>query len=271
MTDEAPEPPAEVAETPDADNPETLARIHGWRPREEYKGAKPFVEAAAYLAEAQEANPLLKAQNKRLAEANRDLAKKAARFEKMIEQARGFEERAYARALADLRTEHREAVETGDIVAAERASDEIATLKADAISKPKVADEPDELPPAEFAAFQERIKEWIEDSPYYYTDDAKTRYSDLQSDSIIKKHGALHKFPGGLDAALAEIDRAVDRKFADKKPLLTNGAGNRQATGNGKGYADLDPQGKQMAQDMVKAGIFKTTDEYAKEVFASAR
>lgn len=117
---------AEVVETQTRDF-ETEAREHGWRPKEDFKGDDAhWVDAEEFMKRADNMMPLLKATNARLKREldaiKKDLKLATTHFE-------GAEKRAYDKALVDLEKQHTEAVEAGDVKAANAAAKEMRELK----------------------------------------------------------------------------------------------------------------------------------------------
>lgn len=239
---------------------EERARMLGWRPPGEFKGEPGnFVEAADFLQKAQENMPLLKQQNRRLDEALRDATKREKRLEKMIGELKGFEERAYQRAVAELEARHDAAVEEGDVAKSRAIRKEIDGLRP----APKAAEQDTETDPRQA---KKELAEWVDRNDWYVTDTARRQYADIQAEAM----GPATEWEGGQKEWLAEIEKRVGRKFADKPPNPVNGGGNRQPSkGAGKGYADLDAEGKKMADDMERMGVM-TKAEYAKEYWAHA-
>lgn len=240
--------------------PEDRARIQGWRPKEEYNGPEDkWVSAEDFLKAGQERLPMLQQHNKRLSEVNRDLTKKLKQMEKVVDTLKGFEQRAYERALSDLKVRHEEAIEAGDVKAGKQVLEEIQSLKngAEAIKA-----EPDDKPDLEGA--RQKLNDWIEASDWYMADKERTAYADM----LAERMGAPHEHADGVDGWLAEMEEKVARKFAPKKPSMVNGGGNRAPAKKTGGYADLTPDEKSMAQRMEDMKIM-TRDEYAKEILAA--
>jgi hypothetical protein len=240
---------------------EAEARQHGWTPKDDFRGdAAKWVDAETFVKRADEVMPFLKKQNAALKREMDDLKRTMKQFQAFASKA---EERAYTRAMTDLQARHDEAVETGDVAGARKVMKEITELKADVPAAPTgSADDPAADAPADA---QQQVKRWIDSSPYYMADEAKTRYADLQSDDLIKEHGALHRFPGGLEAALKEIDARVSRKFADKPPVQNAGGGNRGGAKGGRSYADLPPEAKRQCDRFVKSIPGFTKEQYVKD------
>ena len=241
---------------------ESEARQHGWTPKEEFRGdTAKWVDAETFVRRADEVMPFLKKQNAGLKRELDDMKRTMRQFQAFASKA---EERAYTRAVSDLQARHDEAVESGDVAAARKVMKEMTELKADAPEATGTVKEDDVAADAPEDA-QQQINRWIEASEYYIADERKTRYADLQSDAIIKEHGALHRFPGGLDAALKEIDARVGRKFADKPPVQNVGAGNRPGPKGGKTYADLPAEAKRQCDRFVKTIPGFTQAQYVRD------
>ncbi len=94
---------------------------------------------------------------------------------------------------------------------------------------------------------------WVSENDWYVLDEKKRAYADLQADLM----GKGTEWDGGPDAWLQELGKRVERRFAEKKPGLVTGGGNREApSGNGKTYADLPANAKAIADKWHKQGIF---------------
>lgn len=229
---------------------EAEAREHGWTPKEDFKGdpAK-WVDAEAFARRADEVMPFLKKQNGAL---KREIDELKKTFKQASTHFSKAEERAYTRALTELEARHAEAVELGDNAASRAIRQEMADL-----AKPAIEVAPSFDPAAE----RKKIAEWIDRSDWYATDENRRFYADMQA----KEMGEAHEWEGGTEGWLAEIDKRVARKFADKKPSLTNGGGNRGAPGGaGKTFADLPPEAKAACDKWVKNGLIKSREEYVK-------
>lgn len=247
---------AVVADTGD-DTPRDFAaeaRQHGWTEKDAFKGdAAKWVDAETFVKRADEVMPFLKKQNtalkREMDELKRTFKQASAHFGKA-------EERAYTRALADLEAKHTEAVETGDVAAARAAMNEIGEVKADIAAKPK----PDE-PGFDPLAARKELNTWVEENDWYVLDDAKRRYADMQAEMM----GPANDWPDGNKAWLGELGKRVERKFAEPKPGITNGGGNRSAPGGGgKSYNDLPALAKAACDKFVKQGIVASRDDYIK-------
>ncbi|CDO34311.1 hypothetical protein [Novosphingobium sp. KN65.2] len=243
---------------------EAEARSHGWTPKDDFKGdPSRWVDAETFVKRADEVMPFLKKQNAALKREIDDMKRQQKKAADFFSKA---EERAYNRAMTDLQAKMDEAVESGDRDAARKVLKDMDDLKSDFTSE-RMEAEPKEKEdgPEIVAQAQQAIRDWIDGSDWYFTDEKKTKYADMQSDLIIKEHGQLHKFPGGIDAALAEIDKRVQRKFSERPPVQTSGSGNRSGSGKtGRGYADLPADAKRLCDKWVNQGLIKSREDYVR-------
>ena len=229
---------------------EAEARSHGWTPKEEFKGdPSKWVDATTFVKRADEVMPFLKKQNKALKSELEDVKKQMRKASEFWSKA---EERAYNRALADLEKRHDEAVEMGDVAASKAIRKEMAELSDALPEAPKM--EPDQ------ADAQRKLAAWVEANDWYVTDDAKRNYADIQAGAM----GPATEWDGGPDAWLAELAKRVERKFTAPKPSPVATAPSRStAAKTGKGYADLPPEAKKIADKWHGMGLM-TREEYAR-------
>ena len=245
--------------SPAARDYEAEARQHGWTPKEEFRGdTSKWVDAETFVKRADEVMPFLKKQNAALKREIDDMKRTMKQFQQFATKA---EERAYDRAMADLQAKHQEAVEAGDVRAAKAVVDQMRDLKPEAPVVPS-GDVTDDAPPANA---RDLIDDWVAASDYYQNDPNKTAFADLQYQRIEREHGALHKYPGGIEAALKEIDARVSRKFSAKPPVTTTGTGAKTGGKSGRTYADLPPQAKAQCDRFVKIIPGFTKEQFVRD------
>lgn len=234
---------------------EAEARAHGWTPKDDFKGdTSKWVDAETFAKRADEVMPFLKKQNGALKRELDDLKRTVKQASAFYEKA---EERAYTRALSDLEAKHAAAVETGDVKAASAAVKEMRELEADA-----VANKPAAETPADDAAERKKITDWIEVTPWYGPDEQRTKYADVVADNL----GPALKYPGGTEAWLGELERRVERKFAEKKPSPVAGGGNRPSGAAGThSFNDLPAAAKAQCDRFIKQGVIKDRAQYVKD------
>lgn len=233
---------------------EADARAMGWRPADEFKGdpAK-HMDAKLFVERGETFLPFIK---KDRDEAKRELAELKRTVKQFAKHSEKVEERAYQRALADLEARHTEAVETGDLAAGRAVLKEIRELE---MPQPVVIEDGPAFDPA---VARKELNAWIEDNDWYVLDDGKRRYADMQAETM----GPAQEWPGGNKAWLVELGKRVERKFAERKPILTNGGGNRAAPGGGgKTFGDLPPEARAQADKFVKSIPGFTREQFVKD------
>lgn len=236
---------------------EAEARALGWKPREDYKGDGEWRDAKAFIEHGDEQLPLLKADKKRLlsrlSEMEKRFNKAASRMDAVIE------ERVKER-LEALQEKQLEAVRTGDEDGFKDLSKKIDKIREEALD---TGTEPDE------AARAEELADWMAENKWYGTDKPMSDYCELIGTAMAKRKGA----PLDLND-LATLREKVEAKFPEKfkaesKPAKSpvEGVGTARSNGAAKGVRDLDARGRQLGESMVKMGLFKNLDEYAKDLF----
>lgn len=237
---------------------EAEAKQHGWTPKDDFKGdPSRWVDAETFVERADQVMPLLRKQNEALKREMETLKKDVRRASEHFGKA---EERAYARALADLTAKQDAAAEDGDVETVRAVRKEIADLRADI---PAV--------PANDIAIEAKEAEidWRERNPWYDKGGLQRDYADL----LVEKHMAKTK-----EMAPAEffdfIGQEVLKRYPDAAKTETrrpvnpvDGGGNRRPQGQ-KGWADMEPEerrvGQAMAQRWHKSGLLKHPDDFLK-------
>lgn len=236
---------------------EAEARKHGWRPKDEFKGdPSKWADAETFVRRADEVMPFLEKQNKAL---KREIDEMKRTMKQYSDFASKAEERAYKQALSDIEARHNDAIETGDAAAAKRAMADMREL-----DKEFKAEKPEEpVSQDDQAARKAELAEWVEKTGWYGTDEAKTKYADLQAELM----GPAENWPGGQKAWLAELAAKTERKFADPKPNAANPGGTRPGPrGNaGRSYGDLPPEAKRQCDRFVKQIPGFTKEQYVKD------
>lgn len=226
---------------------EDRAMAMGWTPQTQFKGdpAK-WVDAETFVKRGEEFLPFLKANNRRLEQAHDRAVAKIAALEKAVQTSiqhiSRADQRAYAKARADLDAELEQYAAAGNVEAVKAVTKDILDLQNETTAK---ADAPD-VPP-EMAA-------WQEANPWYGTDKALTAAARAIADDVFEE-GYTGK------AQLAEVDRRIRAEFPAKFAKPTNP--NRKLPGavegvgtaprrSGKTYSDLPPEARAMCDSFVR-------------------
>lgn len=252
---------ADSAEDASPPNYETDARRFGWTPKEEFKGdPSRWVDAETFAKRGEELMPILKAQNKAL-------IKRLDAMERTGKQAADFfskaEQRAYERAVSDIRRQQEEAVEAGDLEAHRAASKEL-----DKLEKPKAV-EADVVDPD---VRVEEFADWGKANKWYGTNATMRAYADAQADKLAKsKGGFLDR--ADLDAVADKVREKFEDEFAEEFATKANKPRPRsavEAVGSvrpgrtGKTFNDLPAEARAACDKWVKQGLIKSRDDYVK-------
>lgn len=236
---------------------EAEARKMGWTPKDEFKGdPNHHIDAETFYTRAVEFMPIAKATIKKLSNKIDQMEREQKKASEFFSKS---EERAYHRALEDLRAKQEAAVESGDIEAFRAADKEADKLRSE-MGKPAI-DKP-EVDEKERAT---SFGEWMEANPWYVMNEKLAAYTDAQAQIIVTaKGGILDR--SDLDELAEKVKAKFPSAFEDddttpkQKRSPVEGAGNRPAQRGGKTLADLPPEARAQAIKWDKQGVCKTAD-----------
>ncbi len=258
---------------------EKAKQLH-WVPKEEYTGdpAK-WRDAEEFLEFGERVLPIVQENNKRLIADNaalkREIAEirdKVAKFAKVHEQT---EQMAYAKAIADLRVERKEALENGDYDRAEEVTEKIETTKAASVQEKQVEQQvATEAPAVVQKIYDEWAKEnqWaVEGSDTYDLD--MEAYARGIGDAMVKKQNISatgEDFRPFLDKIAKKVKERFPEKFgnpARKAAASVEGDGGAgdSAPASKKTYTNLPKEAKESCDFLIATGTFANRDEYLKK------
>lgn len=239
---------------------EAEATKMGWKPVEEFKGdPSKHVDAKTFYERGQVVLPILQKQNKALLE-------KIAGMERDIKRSADFfakgEQRAYERAMAEIKGKMTQAVEDGDTKAANEAIDELSKLEKPGAQQQQ-GNENDRA---------EEFADWASNNRWYGNHDFMRIYADAQAEKIAKGKG------GNLDRAdLDAVAEAVKAKFegaypeafgqkapAQKRSPVDNGGTGIRQQRSGRAFTDLPPEAQRICDKWVANGTIKDRETYLK-------
>lgn len=257
----------EEGQTEASEPSEEQARRIGWKPKEEYNGPpENWRDWKEFLDEDLSNAPQLKATVKLLKRRLEQADKRQKRFEKTLDEAKEFmsktDERAYERAVKDLRAKQRSAVALGDEDAFDEAADEMDALLKDAKGgKPAKTPEID-------PEVQKAFRKWERDNDWYGTDDAMTAYADR----VAAKLGSYSDNDMDPDEYLDELTARVKKEFAHKfelpkKRSAVEGVGETRPTKGQETFDNLPADAKAQFARFEKLGIPVKKDVFAREAW----
>lgn len=263
------EAPAQV-EAPARDY-EAEARDMGWVPQEEYRGdPQRWKPADQFVKDGEKILPIVRSQNKRLKEeleqTRKEFAERAARIERMSNAALERQKAQHEAELARIKAAQRAAVEQGDTQEFERLDvirEKMAKQTFDDPVKETKQDNPEAV-----------IESWRKQNDWYLNDYEMTQEAERYSQFVAKRNPSI-----SMADNLKEVEQHMRKKFPEKfggKPAAKNG----HAAVDGGGVfgaapqkagmaAKLPDEAKAQAERDVKAGLYKSAEEWAKVYFAN--
>lgn len=246
------------------------AALLGWVPKEDFHGnADDWVDAETFVRRGKEINPILRKNNAKLmgiiAELKNDLQAKGKAIDEFRDYHAQVEERAYKRALADLKAEKTVALREGDAERVIEIDDQIDAVKEEAQAA-KAAAAAKKAPPAP-PPTDPALDAWMAENPWFNTDREMTNVATAFAETLATegKRGA---------DLLKEVDKKMRKAFPEKlgnpnreKPATVEGgspAGNATSAGaraNKRSYENLPAAAKAACDNFVKQGLL-TREKY---------
>lgn len=219
---------------------EIRAKRMGHVPLEEFRGNPDnWVDAETYVRRAEESLPILKGTLKtmeqKMAEQERAMKAQTETLQSLqsdmaefVEFSKGAEQRAYNKALKDLKAAQMKAKDAGDLEAFAEATEQIDSLIAEhpAVTgkekpKPVVPDEP-----AKPVGVQEQFQKWMASDPeafddwkgentWYLEDPDMFAYAQQMDQFLINNKHLQSGFKMSRRDHLAEVTKLVKKKFPD--------------------------------------------------------
>jgi hypothetical protein len=248
---------------------EARARGMGWTPKDEFKGdpAK-WRDAAEFVERGESLLPLVKAQNKRL---EREVAELKQTTRELGDYLTKTEQRAYDRAIADLKQQRKDAIAAGDGDAFDKAEDQIKVLERDVAAKAaKHAQKVDDGADPVYTEWESR-NPWLKDA----------ELSDYAEFAAQKLRANGEKATGAefLDLVAQKVKAQFPAKFTNPRretAQAVEGAAPARR-GGGKTYADMPADARAACDRMAKNGFAgneeaakKFKDQYVKQYFEEA-
>ena len=252
------------------------ARLFGWVPKEEFRGAEEtWVDAETFVKRGKEINPILRANNERLKkemEAERkkhsdeinELKKSAEEFKQFQKDAFERKQKQLEAELSDLKNQRKEAIREGDADLVVELEDRIEDLKVEKDKKPEPVAAP--TPPA-----QEEIKvdpslgEWLEGNKWFGQDAEATEIANALGVTLRKQFPTLSG-KAFLDKLDEKLKQRVPELYGNQNQTRSavEGSTTRGSSSNSgkKSYDNLPADAKAACDKFVKQGLFKSKQEY---------
>jgi hypothetical protein len=249
---------------------EARARAMGWTPKDEFKGdpAK-WRDAGEFVERGEREVPLLRAQNRRL---EAKIGELSTTVREMGDYLTKTEQRAYDRAIADLKQQRKDALAAGDGDAFDKADEQLEQLKRDAAAKAaQRADKKDDGGADPVYTEWESRNTWLKDA----------ELSDYAEFAAQKLRAGGEKATGAefLDLVAAKVKAQFPAKFTNPRRESAQAVeGTAPARrGGGKTYADMPADARAACDRMAKNGFSgnddaakKFREQYVKQYFEEA-
>ncbi len=241
----------EVIEKKEPDKFEEAAKAKGWKPKEEYEGIQEAWIGAEEFLKREPLFDRIKQSSKEVKELKKTIESMATHFKKA-------QEVAVAKAISDLKSQRKEAIQTGDVDKVEeidKAIDEQKQIKADAPAKP-------EAPP--------EIVEWVSKNPWFDNDkemaDFAVAYNKTQIDKGMNLSEALDKTEKAVKKAFPE--KFTKNKERQQAPSTVESPTHEQGKGNKFTVTRLSEAQKRVYDQMVTRHKILSHEEYFKQLEA---
>lgn len=232
---------------PPADPVEDLAREMGWAPKDQWRGdPDQWKDARTFVRSTADINRSISKEVRELRETTQRLARTSG----------AIAEREIARGRAELEARFAEAVEAGDVQAANQARREIDHFER---TQPVAAGDP-------------VVAEWRARNTWFGTDEAATALANAVATRLHQN--------GASPAQQAEAaEREVRRRFPElfeqpepkpqpkPQPAVHNTRSRAAPAPKAKTASALPPAARAAAEDFLRRGRIKNLDEYAKIYF----
>ena len=166
--------------------------------------------------------------------------------------------RAYEQAKRELTKEQVQAVTDGDVTKWQQLEDQKEGLPK---PEPVVAEEPQVSP---------TFNSWKSGNEWYLKDEDMTEYANFYGQSLQSKFPTMP-----YEELLVKVEEKIKQTFPQRfenperaKPSVVDGSATREiAPKAGNSYNDLPADAKEMCNQNVKQGLFKSKEDWVKSYF----
>ena len=262
------ETPAVQVDAPIALNPdEQAARTQGWLSKDEWTAAGNDPELHRPAKEFKERGDFFK----RISDQNRKIEHLSTALSALQTHHKVVFDKAYTKALADLKDQHRTAVEAGDVNAADRIIDKMEATKQEAYQAGTA------LQQAQAPIVSADYEDFVSNNEWYATNKIMKRYADAEgNDFVMSEFRRTGRYPSPKQVVEA-VEKAVKGEFPDKfgvkktTPSQSAVAGTaspaRPAPTSGHSERELPSEAKHVMDALVRQKVM-TKEQYLKEYFS---
>lgn len=257
---------SEENDVPNVEAQAAEARKFGWVPQEEFKGdPSQWRDADEFLKRGREINGYLRKDLEKITGKNSQLEAELREVKEVMQEFKKFhaetEKRAYDRAVAELKKQKIEAIQTGDAETVVQIDEQIEELKEARQTQPK------QQPST--ADTKVIFDQWISENQWFAQDISLQAAANGFSD-IVKAENPTLVGRAFLEKVKEKVQEAFPDKFRNTArdiPNAVEGAtSTARSTTTKKSYASLPADAKSACDRFVKQGLM-TQEQYVKEYF----
>lgn len=253
--------PVVLHETPIPDEVVQRAKMMGHIPKEEFRGdPSKWVDAKKYVERADNLMPILKSQlgkyEGEIANLRATVESQKKTTEKLLKMGETVQQRAYEQAKRELTKEQAQAVADGDVTKWQQLEDRKESLPK---PEPVVVEEVNPV-----------FNQWHTGNEWYLKDEDMTDFANIHAQKLTKQNPTL-----SYDQVLQRVEEKIKQTFPQKfenparsQPSVVDGSATREiVTKKGNTYNDLPADAKEMCNQNVKQGLFKSKEDWVKSYF----
>ena len=235
------------------------AKMMGHIPKEEFRGdPSKWVDAKKYVERADNLMPILKSQlgkyEGEIANLKATVESQKKTTEKLLKMGETVQQRAYEQAKRELTKEQAQAVADGDVTKWQQLEDQ-----KEGLPKPE---------PVVMEEVNPVFNQWHTGNEWYLKDEDMTDFANLHAQKLTKQ---------GLsyDQVLQKVESKIKETFPQRfenpersKPSVVDGGATREIVAKkGNSYNDLPADAKEMCNQNVTQGLFKSKEDWVKSYF----
>ena len=244
---------------------EERARNMGWVPKEEFRGDESrWVDADTFLDRGDNMMPILKERynslETRFEEQSKTLTELNSTIKSLVKMNKTASARAHKKAVEELKSKQRQAIETQDVDAYDRIDSQINNLQEELNVEVNAE-------PSGNDGINEDFPEWHKGNLWYNQDHDMTAYANGIGPEIAKEHPGLDG-KAFYEKVTQKVKEVFPEKFENPKrktpnPVEGSGSdGDYTPPGKKKTFSDLPGDAKEICKQQVKEGLFKDNQEY---------
>ena len=264
-TQEETEVQGEVPDVPHETIPEISqevierAKMMGHIPKEEFRGdVSKWVDAQKYVERADNLMPILKSQLSKyegeISNLKATVESQKKTTEKLLKMGETVQQRAYEQAKRELTKEQAQAVADGDVTKWQQLEDQKEGLPK---PEPVVVEEVNPV-----------LNQSHTGNEWYLKDEDMTDFANLHAQKLTKQGLAY-------DQVLQKVEEKIKQTFPQmfenperSKPSVVDGGATREIVKKaGNSYNDLPADAKDMCNQNVKQGLFKSKEDWVKSYY----